>query len=434
MHQLPENVGQAPVETIPLGGNSLSHADEDLPPPQSRRILGLHLAGVMLQGAAVALTYILPFLARKHFQANNWQTWVLTAAVPIMQFFTIFWNQLYARVSTRTYLAIIAALACVPVALMALVQDIEPLLACYVLAAFAGAGGGAALSPINADLLRTCYAAGVRGRVFGIVVASQYFGVMIAGQAMGSWSNIDANAFRIFLPITAILLATGLLMFGLISRTQTFHHRARLQISRGEPWWAPLRDMGKILRADRRFAGYEIAFMSYGVGWMICTALIPALAKDKLDLDYSQFSRSTIVAFQLTMIFMLIPMGRLADRVGSVRLAGGSFLWLAIYPIGLLIVPSSFWLGAVTMLFAMGMVGVHLTWTLGPVTFAPDPSRAPHYLAIHGTLVGIRGILAQGIGVALYATTGSFVPPMILAAAGFIWASWRMRRLAKETD
>ena len=412
----------------------MNRANEVLPSHQGRRILYLHMAGVMLQGASVALSFILPFLARKHFGANNWQTWVLTAAVPIMQFFTIFWNHLYARVSTRVYLTLIAALACVPTALMALAHDIHLLLACYVLAAFAGAGGGAALSPLNADLLRTCYAAGVRGRIFGMIVASQFFGIMIAGQVMGSWSNLDAEAFRIFLPITAGLLSAGLLMFGLISRTRTFRDRARPQIKPGEPWWAPLRDMGKILRRDRRFAAYETAFMSYGVGWMICTALIPLLAKDKLDLDYSQFARSTIVVFQLTIILMLIPMGRLADRIGIVRLAAGSFFWLAVYPIGLLIVPSSFWLGSVTILYAMGMVGVHLTWTLGPVTFAPDPSRAPHYLAIHGTLVGIRGLLAQGVGVALYAITGSFAPPMILAAAGFTWASWRMRRLAKQPD
>jgi len=412
----------------------LNRVEQVEPLRQGRHVLAFHLAGVALQGASVALSLILPFLARKRFEANNWQTWVLTAAVPIMQFFTIFWNHLYARISTRSYLIIVAALASVPIAAMAFAHDIYLLLICYVLAAFAGAGGGAALSPINADLLRNCYASGVRGRVFGMIVASQFFGVMIAGQVMGSWSNHDPDAFRVFLPITGLLLAAGLLMFGLIAGTDSFRRRARPEITRGEAWWAPLRDMGTILRRDRRFARYEIAFMSYGVGWMICTALIPALAKDKLNLDYGQFARATIVAFQLTIIIMLMPMGRLADRIGPIRLAAGSFLWLAIYPIGLLLAPSSFWLGFVTILYAMGMVGVHLTWTLGPVAFAPDPSRASHYLAIHGTLVGIRGVLAQGIGVALYALTGSFIPPMILAATGFSWASWRMRRLAKQSD
>ena len=410
----------------------MKQIDPAIAKTETRRILLLHVAGVALQGSGMALVAILPFLCRKQFDATNWQSWILTAAVPMVQFFTIFWNQFYTRVSTTTYLFTVSMLACVPIAVMGFARDIHLILICLVLAAFGGAGGGSALSPINADLLRSCYSQGVRGRVFGIIVAAQYLGVMLAGQGMGSWLDRDPNAYRYFLPLSAILFGVGLWMFARISATPTFGARSRPEVKTGEAWWAPLRDMGKILRTDKRFAAYEMAFMSYGVGWMICTALVPLIANDRLHLVYAEFAAATVVALQVTMIVMLVPMGRLVDRVGPVRLAAGSFLWLTIYPVGLLLATTKFGLGSFTVLYAMGMVGVHLTWTLGPVFFAPEPSRAPHYLAVHGTLVGIRGIVVQGIGVGLYSLTGEFWPPMVLAAMGFSWAAWRMRRLARD--
>ena len=400
---------------------------------EARRVLILHSIGVALLGSGWALTYILPFLARKDFDALKWQIWLLTAAVPVMQFFTIFWNHLYARISIRRYFLLIALLICVPLVAMAFATNVYLLIVCFALAGFGGAGGGAALSPINADLLRTCYAEHVRGRAFGIVAAGQFGGVILFGQTMGTWSDHDPQAFRIFLPMTAVLMGVGLLLLAKITNQETFRQRSRPEVNPGEPWWAPLRDMGRILREDRRFLAYEIAFISYGVGWMICTALLPLIGQDKLDLSRADYAAATIVTFQVTLIVLLIPMGHLADRVGPIRLAAGSFLWLAIYPIGLLLSSSGYWLGFVTVLFGIGMSGVHLTWTLGPVAFAPDPSRAPHYLAVHGTLVGIRGIFMQGVGVGLYALADSFWPPLALAALGFMWASWRMRKIKTIT-
>lgn len=405
-------------------GNISSHSEV-------RRILLLHLTGVTLLGSGWALTYILPFLARKDFHALWWQTWLLTAAVPVMQFFTIFWNHLYVRISTKRYFLIISLLICVPLAAMAFANSVYLLIICFALAGFGGAGGGAALSPLNADLLRACYQEDKRGRVYGMVAAAQFTGVIFFGQTMGTWSDHDTQAFRIFLPLTAVLMGVGLWLLAKITGTQTFHQRSRPEVNTGEPWWAPLRDMGRTLREDRRFLNYETAFMLYGVGWMICTVLLPLIGQDKLRLDRADYATATVVTFQVTLIILLIPMGNLADRVGPVRLAAGSFLWLTIYPIGLLLAETDYGLGFVTVLYGLGMTGVHLTWTLGPVSFAADPSRAPQYLAIHGTLVGVRGILMQGVGVGLYALTGSFKPPLILAALGFAWASWRMRKLAK---
>ncbi|MCZ6684024.1 MAG: MFS transporter [Planctomycetota bacterium] len=396
-------------------------------------VLRLHLIGTAATGAGQALWWFLPFLARHRFDANDWQTLALTAAVPVAQFFTIYWNHLYARVSIRAYLALAAGMTVIPIATMAAATNVWMVMGCFAIAAFGGVGGGAALSPLNADMLRACYAAKRRGRAFGWVSAAGMMAVMITGQAIGWWSDADRDAFRVFLPILAGLNLLGLLMFERVSRRPVFRQRSLLQVEATRTWWEPLRDMGRILRRDRRFAGYEIAFMSYGTGFMICTALLPFLGTDELKLNNAGYTFVTVVVFQCTMMLLFVPAGRLADRIGPARLASGSFFWLTFYPLSLIACSSMGMLGVSTFLFALGMAGVHLTWTLGPVSLAPDPSRAPLYLAIHGTLVGIRGIVAQGLGVALLALTGGFVVPFALAAAAFCYGGWRMRRLARDS-
>jgi MFS family permease len=394
------------------------------------RVLVLHALGSACMGSMQAILVILPFVARQRFGATNWQTTVLTAAVPVTQFFTIFWNHVYARVRLRTYFAILALTACAPIALIGQARNVWQLMAFFVLAALGGAGNSSAMSPVNADLLRVCYQERVRGKAFGIITAAMFAGATITGQVVGVWSDHNADAYRYYFPIIAMLLATALVLYGLICRGAAFRQRTRPVLGDSNSWWTPLADMRRILREDRRFAGYEAAFMSYGIGWMICSALVPALATDRLKLNYSWYAQSTVVAFQLTNLIMLAPMGFVVDRIGPVRLATVSFMWLTIYPVGLIFAPSGGWLLAFSVLYAIGMVGVYLTWTLGPVSLAGDPSKAAHYLAIHGTLVGVRGIVAQGLGMALYSVTGSFVFPMLIAAGGFLWAAWRMRKLA----
>ncbi len=419
-----------PQPEAPPAGETLIPITVDA--PTDRRILALHLVAVFSLGVGISLSYTLPFLAQKRFGAGEWQSWVLTSAVPISQFLTVYWNHLYARMPISRYLTLITLCACAPIALIAATTTIEPILILFVVAAWAGAGGGAAVSPINADVLRACYTPKMRGRIFGLLMTAQFLGVMIGGQAAGKWSDLNPDGYRMFLPIIAGILALGLFSYRMITQTPVFKARSLPIVTNGTRWWTPLRDMTTILREDKRFAAYETAFMSYGIGWMICTALLPLIGKGRLALSNSEYSIAVIVVYQVVSILMLPLMGRVADRAGPVKLAAVSFLWLTIFPIGLIFTTSGDTLRIFSALYAMGMTGVHLTWTLGPVAFAPEPSKAAQYLAIHGTLVGVRGVVAQGIGVALYAITGEFWVPLVIAAAGFLWAAHRMRRLGEE--
>jgi len=393
--------------------------------PESGRILGRHLVAAACLGISPAVVAFLPFLARERFAANNWQTTVITAAIPVMQLFSIFWNHYYVRVGMGRYLLAIALLHSFPIGLIGAVRGVEATMVLWVLTAFGNAG----IPPLMGDLLRSCYAPLVRGRVFGVVSTAGMLSTLTTGLVVGALSDRHPDAFRVYLPGLALIHLIGLLLVWRISRELLFRERMRPAPQRDSAWWEPLRQMARTLKEDRRFAAYEVAFMSYGVGWMICTALLPALATDRLRLSYSEYSLATIVIFQVVMLLLLAPVGHLTDRIGAMRVAQLSFAWLTVYPLGLLWTRGFDGLAFFSLLYAIGMVGVNLTWTLGPIVLAPDPSRTSHYLAIHTTMVGVRGLFAQGLAMALYVLTGSFVVPLLAASAGFLWAATRIRGL-----
>lgn len=72
-------------------------------------------------------------------------------------------------------------------------------------------------------------------------------------------------------------------------------------------------------------------------------------------------------------------------------------------------------------------------WMLGPVSLAPSADKVPAYVAIHATLVGLRGALFQLVGVALAKLSGGFTWPLVIASLAYVWAAWQMFSLARIT-
>jgi MFS family permease len=172
--------------------------------------------------------------------------------------------------------------------------------------------------------------------------------------------------------------------------------------------------------------------MTYGVGWMICYALLPILVTDGLHLSYESIAESTHVAYWLAIVVMLLPAGLLMDRIGAVRCTGLSFLALTLYPIGLMLSADARQLLITSIVYGIAHSGAQVGWMLGPVALAPSPQKVGQYVAIHSTLVGIRGKVFQFVGVGLYALTHSFHIPLALAAAAFLWSAIQMWQLHKR--
>ncbi|MBN2446407.1 MAG: MFS transporter [Phycisphaerae bacterium] len=403
--QLGVNVGRAPL-------------------PPGTLLMG-HMA-FMCVLAVTNLAWLVPILARLQFAASDWQTTLVTSSVPAFLMASIFWNDLLQRWTLRRYLMLLWLLSVFPLGCIGLAQDYWQMLACHVISC----AGMAGWAPANGVLLKRFYPDAIRGRAYGILSMMQLAGGMGAAYFLGLWLDNHSGAFRIFFPAAAVTNLLGItLLLWLVRRARP---RVRRLIDTARSWRAlvtPLLNMGSILRADRRFLKYELAFMTYGAAFMFCEALLPVMATDRLGMHYEEFAHSTQFTRSLATLLLMMPMGWLMDRLGPMRTSAIAFAMLSLYPVLLAVATSVAGVTLASVVFGFGLAGVFMGWMLGPVTLAGSAGRVPQYVAIHATMVGVRGILFQGLSMGCYKLTGSFTVPFVAAALAFLWAAVQMWRL-----
>lgn len=404
----------------------------------ARWVVPTHIvAASLISSTWFAVQFILPVLAVKQFNATSWQTVLVTAAPTVLSVLSIFWNAALSGRRLPSYLAGYWLLMGVPLAAIGLANDYWHLLIPQLIACI----GFAAYHPVAGDLLRTLYPEHSRGRVYSWVWGASMCIGAAAGYVMGQLLNRDPNAFRVIMPVAAGLQLLGVIALMWLSHKSGHNaaRNARIEATRTherEPMGLrtlldPIVHMGGILKADPVFARYEAAFMTYGVGWMIVTALMPLVVTKALHLGYDQLTESTYVPYWLAMTVMIVPAGMLMDRMGVARSTALSFLLLAGHPIGVVLAIASGEHGYMILLMAstyygLAHAGSNIGWMLGPVSLAPSPDKVPQYVAIHATMVGIRGSIFQALGVGLYELTGSFTAPLLVASAAYVWSAWQM--------
>ena len=390
----------------------------------------LHVLAVALVNSTwMASQFILPVIVRREFKANDFETLLITASPVIFFSLSIFWNDFFKRTAFGKYLWIYWLVACLPMVLVSGAHSYWMVLVPHILACIGGAG----YHPAAADLLNHLYPAVSRGRWYGIILSTSMALGAGAGIGIGEWMEGNNQAFRYYLPLIVVLQAFGLILMAWLSRRSGHNERRELTTSDPRTIWArvvePVTHMKEVLRADPVFARYEAGYMVYGVGWMICYALLPHIITDKLQLPYDSAARSTYVTYQIVMCLAYWPAGLLMDKLGAIRSTGLSFLLLTLYPIGLIFTTGSGDLTFVSAWYGLAHAGASVGWTLGPVALAPSKDKVAQYVAIHATMVGIRGKVFQGLGVLLYWVSSGLGLPLALAAIGFLYSSFIMFKL-----
>jgi len=392
--------------------------------PESARILRRQLGVSICLAIRWALLQMVPFLLKAYFKAGNLYSLIATMAGPSMFLLSAFWADLYRRTPLKRYAYIIWLVGVLPLAGIGLSPTATVAVAFLIVASFASPG----MIPAGGDILRACYSPTVRGRVWAALSVASLVTTGLVAYATGAWLDRNPDAFRIYMPAAALLQLAVVALLASIAKQPLFMERQPAS-EPDKPLIGTARriiDMLALLVRDRQFLRFEVSFMLYGAGWMICFALLPPLAYDKLHLTYGQFANSTQVALPLTTVFATPVMGYLVDRVGAIRTAAAAFAWMAIYPVALMLAAGPWSLTLATVLYAVGMSAVNVIWMVGPITLAPRAGDASQYAAVHATLVGVRAILFQPLGMGLYELTGSFALPLLVASAGFVAGAYGM--------
>ncbi len=404
--------------------------------PSVLTVLAWHVVFTLLYAALFSnVIWLMPLLVRIEFGAadetwRNWQTTIVTAALPTLMTFSIFWGELLRRLRLRTFLLLFWVVAALPLGLVALAQQYTHLLACHVVASIGVSGW----PPAHAKLLKHFYSDAKRGRAFALVNLATLAGGSGSAFVLGRWMDANPQAFRVYLPALVGAQLIGILILLLLAwRTDTPDVPEAAAPISWRSLLQPVLHMGAVLKADRTFLKYENAFMTYGAAYMLCEALLPVLGTDRLHMGYQEYAHSTQMVARLAMLALTLPMGWLLDRVGPVRTSGLAFGVLSIYPLLLISAGGVPGVAVASVVWGIGMAGVMMGWMLGPVTLAGSAEKVPQYVAIHATLVGLRGILFQFLGMGLYQLTGEFTWPLAGAALAFAFAAAQMWLLHGRT-
>jgi len=160
----------------------------------------------------------------------------------------------------------------------------------------------------------------------------------------------------------------------------------------------------QILREDDSFRGYMFWMSLYGSGNLMMTAQLVVLFTDRMHLgSMTQILLLTVVPLLLMPLF-LPAWARLFDR-GHIIEYRSRQCWALVAAIALLTLgvwlkwPALLWPGA--LLIGISYAGANLGWNLGHNDFA-SPGRAQHYMGVHVTLTGVRGLIAPPVGMACY--------------------------------
>ncbi len=379
------------------------------------------LALVLVQGTFSALQFTLPVVARKQLDAAPLQVTLITAAPLVLAVLSIFWHAIQERLSLRTNMAVYWACASLPLIPMSFATTYWPFAVCWLFCAI----GSSAWVPIGGEMLRKFYPAARRGTVYGLITVASMSGGAIASWNMGSWLEHDPAALKHILWVAVVAQGAGAVIVVLLGG---WGQVARQEATR--PSFAslvrPIFHAGEVLRQDKLFGRYEAAFMTYGIGWMICYALVPLILVDRLHLGYEDAANNSHVIFLICLVAATLPAGALMDKIGPARTCSFAFLFYVLYPLGLVFAQTKGHIAAASVIYGVSAAAVNAGWMLGPVALAPSPDKVPQYVAIHTTMVGLRGALFQFLGIGIYTLTQSFTPALILAAGGFLWAAYQM--------
>ena len=259
-------------------------------------------------------------------------------------------------------------------------------------------------APAYARIVQAIYPVAYRGRALAVVRIGMVLAILIATPLAGM--ALDRVGYRMLFPIGAALGVASALLF------------TRLRIDEGAlppPRMRSLRGIWALLGQNRRFAIYLAGFSLYGLGCLMGLPFFAIVQVDRLGLSYTTLGYLGLAQSFFWLIGNLY-WGRLVDRRGG--------LWVVRASVAIaVLVPSTYiWaFNAWTLLpafIAQGIISAGID--LGIISAGMElagPENVIEYSALQATIIGLRGMLAPFVGIALL---NLGVPQRLIFAIGCV--------------
>jgi MFS family permease len=297
----------------------------------------------------------------------------------------------------------------------------------------------------RAVIWRANFPRNVRAGFAGRTLIASAIVMAATGLAIGFLMDTSETAFRYIYPLAAVIGIWAALLY---RRIRVRGHHGLLRAERDNTTSGTLNTslFWRVLRNDALFRRYQLWMFVFGGGNMMITSLLVLVLAEQL-----QVSRLAQVFIISSLPLIVMPLAtpfwsRRLDRMHVIQYrATNSWIFVAA--------ATCIWWGALsssiavlalgTALWGTGFAGGVLSWNLGHNDFAP-PEEVTHYMSVHVTLTGMRGVISPILGVSLYELLESYLPgagawalglPLALVTTGALgFQAMKAAQNASKTD
>ncbi len=370
-----------------------------------RKSFWLIMPALMLNAFALSIGAFQDIIAKKALNAEDWQITLLSMVWAVTIFFSIWWGNILEQSDRKSryfwWIAFGGRLILLTGLWISSFTHLFIML--FIMYSF-----NSLFMPLQNSLLQNSFNNKVRGKVFGIITSIVTVITMSTSFIAGKILDYSEHDYK------KVFFAIGILSFigvSLLSFIKTFKKSQVPKVKKTIPeiLLRPIKRTILVLKEDKDFAHFELAFFTYGVGFIMVVPVLPLflVGENYLNLDYSHSFLAKGILMQLGMLFLSPIAGRVHDKVNPIFFTGFSFLLMSLYPtfllLSLLFIKSAYALMLMyiaCIFYGAAMSGLNISWNIGSIYFAGE-NDASMYQSVHVTLTGLRGFFAPFLGFTL---------------------------------
>ncbi len=264
------------------------------------------------------------------------------------------------------------------------------------------------------------------GRLYSIGSSWNKVIMLITAFVYGYFLDLSGDVYRFVLPFCSLMAFVSILLLTKIPLKEDLireEKKKSLVIDIKDS----IRNSFFILKDNKKFLFFEIAFMSYGFCFLSITPITALYFEKVLGLNYTSvaFYKN---AYNVIAILMLPFFGKLIGAIDPRKFAAITYSSMMFFVLFLGITeffPYSFTIFNIEIFYmliiAYSFHGIFaatmsLQWSIGSTYFCPK-EEAANYQAVHLTLTGMRGFIAPILGISIYKIFGFF--PTFMVGVGF---------------
>ena len=379
--------------------------------PIARETLRLEVISGVFTAATLAVLDMGPALAKKGFQASDFQVALLTSGPSlglILSFFVAHYAKDHLRVPLVFWLQLAANLLFCPVFFLKPTFS----LAFVVLHCLARIFWSMSF-PAQIVVYQSNFPSEIRGQIVGRIRQIQFFFVTVFALLLSmllDWNVGQEDLVALFgdcpipvrymlnyvVPAAGVVGILGTLVYRRI-REVPFRDEA----GERDSVLATVREFARVLKEDRYFRRYESFFFVFGFANIMSVPLVQIHAVDELQANYFDLAMINVIIVQGAMALTMAWWGRRIDRYRPTLLRAVLNLVVGVDFLALALAPTIGWVYIGRLFRGMALGGGTLLWMLGSLYFAKSSRNAAVYTGIHTVLTGIRWGIAPFAGVLL---------------------------------